>query len=191
MSEDLIGVFTGLAVKARREGLLALEKEAEEISDPFFAKGLYLMVDAVDPDTIREILEGEIGSIEERHQMGQSVFKCWARMAPVFGMIGTLVGLVQMLASLGDPSALGPGMSVALLSTLYGILLANLVLNPVAGKLALRSIEEVKIKKVILEGVISIQSGMNPTLLEEKLYSLLPPYRRDSGRTEVAADAPI
>lgn len=190
MPEELIPVFVGLARKARKEGLLALEDDADVVSDPLFTKGLQLMVDAIDPDTIREILEAEIDSMEERHELGQGVFKCWASMAPAFGMIGTLVGLVQMLAMLDDPNALGPGMSVALLTTLYGVLLANLVLTPIAGKLALRSSEEIKTKTIILEGVISIQSGMNPRILEEKLSALVPPARRNGTNIEVSLNAP-
>lgn len=178
--ESLISVFAGLARKARKEGLLALEDEVEIIPDPLFAKGLQLMVDAIDPDTIRDILETEIDSMEERHEVGQGVFRTWAAMAPAFGMIGTLIGLVQMLAFLDDPSALGPGMAVALLTTLYGSLMANLIFTPIAGKLALRSREEMRCKTIILEGVICIQSGMNPRILEEKLNALIPPELRNN-----------
>jgi chemotaxis protein MotA len=189
-AEDLIPIFVGLARKARKEGLLALEDDRYLIPDPLFAKGLQLMVDAIDPDTIREILEAEIDSMEERHELGQGIFKTWAAMAPAFGLIGTLVGLVQMLAMLDDPKALGPGMSVALLTTLYGALLANMVLTPIAGKLALRSNEEIRNKTIILEGVISIQSGMNPRILEEKLNALVPPGRRYGAGYEVTVNAP-
>jgi chemotaxis protein MotA len=188
--QELIPVFVKLARKARREGLLALEEDVDLIPDPFFAKGLQLMVDAVDPDTIRDILETEIYSMEERHEKGQSIFRRWASMAPAFGMIGTLVGLVQMLSVLDDPSALGPGMSIALLTTLYGVLLANLILTPIAGKLELRSSEEVKFKTLILEGVISIQSGVNPRILEEKLNALIPPSHRYGNGIEVSVHVP-
>lgn len=188
--EDLVPVFVSLARKARKEGLLALEDDGQLIPDPLFAKGLQLMVDAIDPDTIREILEAEIDSMEERHELGQGILRCWAAAAPAFGLIGTLVGLVQMLAMLNDPRELGPGMSVALLTTLYGALLAHMILKPIAGKLALRSNEEIKLKTIILEGVTSIQSGMNPTILEEKLNALVPPGRRYAGRYEVTVNAP-
>lgn len=188
-AEDMVPVFVSLARKARKEGLLALEVDVQLIPDSLFAKGLQLMVDAIDPDTIREILEAEIDSMEERHELGQSIFKCWASMAPAFGLIGTLIGLVQMLAMMDDPTALGPGMSVALLTTLYGALMANLVLIPIAGKLALRSREEIRNKTIILEGVISIQSGMNPHIIEEKLNALVPPVRRYGRSLEVTVNA--
>ena len=188
-AEDLIPVFVSLARKARREGLLALEQDYQLIPDPLFARGLQLMVDAIDPDTIREILDAEIDSMEERHELEQSVFRCWAAMAPAFGLIGTLIGLVQMLAMMDDPASLGPGMSVALLTTLYGVLMANLVLTPIAGKLALRSREEIRKKTIILEGVISIQSGMNPHIIEEKLNAFVPPVRRYVSGFEVTANA--
>ncbi len=176
--DDLIPIFTRLARKARKEGLLSLEDEMDIIPDPLFAKGVQLMVDAIDPDTIRDILEAEIDSMEERHELGQNVFKTWAAMAPAFGMIGTLIGLVQMLALIDTPDALGPGMAVALLTTLYGSLMANMFFTPIAGKLALRSREEVRFKTIILEGIICIQSGMNPRIIEEKLSALIPPGNR-------------
>lgn len=188
-SNDLIKVFAGLARKARKEGLLSLEDEVDAVSDPLFAKGLQLMVDAIDPDTIRDILETEIDSMEERHELGQSVFRSWAAMAPAFGMIGTLIGLVQMLSLIKNPDALGPGMAVALLTTLYGSLLANLLFTPIAGKLALRSREEIRNKMIIVEGVIGIQSGMNPRILEEKLNALIPPGNRKTNIFGVQADA--
>lgn len=189
IEEDLVGVFTQLARKARKEGLLALEDEMDILPDPLFKKGLQLMVDAIDPDTIRDILETEIDSMEERHELGQSVFKSWASMAPAFGMIGTLIGLVQMLALIDNPDSLGPGMAVALLTTLYGSLMANMLFTPIAGKLALRSREEIRLKTIILEGVICIQSGMNPMMIEEKLNALLPPNSRKLPVIGVSVDA--
>ena len=187
--DEIIAVFTELSKKARKEGLLALEEDAEAISDPLFAKGLQLMVDAIDPDTIRAILETEMDSMMERHELGQNIFRSWGAAAPAFGMIGTLVGLVQMLARLDDPSALGPGMALAMLTTLYGSLLGNLVMNPIAGKLALRSDEEMRLKTIILEGVIGIQSGMNPRILEEKLKAFIPPNLRTPEEPAVTFDA--
>jgi len=189
--EEIIETFTELAKKARKEGLLALEDEADAINDPLFTKGLQLMVDAIDPDTIRDILETEIESMAERHEVGQNIFRTWAALAPAFGMIGTLVGLIQMLANLDNPSALGPGMSIALLTTFYGSLIANLIMNPIAGKLALRSDEEMRIKTIILEGVIAIQSGLNPRILEEKLRAFIPPNSRklEEKESEVSLDA--
>jgi len=174
----LIEMFGELAKKARREGLLALEDDMDRLPDPFFQKGLQMMVDALDPELIREILETDIEHMQYRHQIGAGVYKTWGSFAPAFGMIGTLIGLIQMLVQLDDPSALGPGMAVALITTFYGVILANLVLLPMANKLELRSQEEVLIKSIIMEGIIAIQSGMNPRILEEKLMAFLPPERK-------------
>ncbi|HHW08105.1 MAG TPA: motility protein A [Clostridia bacterium] len=170
----LIEMFGELAKKARREGLLALEDDMDRLPDPFFQKGIQMMVDALDPELIRDILETDIDHMQYRHEIGASVYKTWGSLAPAFGMIGTLIGLIQMLARLDDPSALGPGMAVALITTFYGAIMANLVLLPIATKLELRSQEEVLIKSIIMEGIIAIQSGMNPRILEEKLMAFLP-----------------
>lgn len=173
--QEIVDVFTDLARKARREGLLGLEDDIERLSDPFYQKGVRLMVDALDPDLIKDILETDIEFTRQRHELGQSVFKAWGAYAPAFGMIGTLIGLIAMLANLDDPSALGPAMSVALITTFYGSVMANLVLLPMAGKLELKSDEEALGRHIILEGIIGIQSGMNPRILEEKLRSFVGP----------------
>lgn len=175
---EVIGLLTDLARKARREGLLALEDDISRLDDPFFQKGLRMVVDAIDPEVIREVLETDMEYTEERHQLGQRVYRAWASLAPAFGMIGTLIGLIQMLAKLDDPSALGPGMAVALITTFYGSIMANLLFTPLAGKLALRGEQEMLMRRLILEGLISIQSGMNPRILEEKLKSFIPPKAR-------------
>jgi chemotaxis protein MotA len=172
--QDLIELFSELARKARREGLLGLEDDINRLDDPFFAKGIQMMVDAIDPEVIRNILETDIECMVERHEENIGVIKAWAALAPAFGMIGTLIGLIQMLANLDDPSALGPGMAVALITTFYGSLMANFVLIPIAGKLEKRNADEVLIKSLILEGIIGIQSGLNPRILEEKLKAFLP-----------------
>ena len=174
-NEEIIDIFANLARKARREGLLGLEDDIERLEDPFYQKGIRLMVDALDPDLIKDILETEMHYTGERHELGQRVFKTWGGLAPAFGMIGTLIGLIQMLAKLDDPSSLGPAMALALLTTFYGSLLANLILLPMAGKLELRSEQELLAKELILEGVIGIQSGMNPRILEEKLKAFIGP----------------
>lgn len=171
---ELIDLFSELAKKARREGLLALEDDIQRLEDPFYQKGIQMIVDAIDPEIIRSILETDMEYTAARHETGAGVFKTWANLAPGFGMIGTLIGLIQMLSSLDDPSALGPGMSVALVTTFYGAIMANLVFTPLAGKLELRSQEELLLKTIMLEGIIGIQSGMNPRILEEKLKSFLP-----------------
>ncbi|MEW6624293.1 MAG: MotA/TolQ/ExbB proton channel family protein [Bacillota bacterium] len=173
--QGIIDIYAELARKARRQGLLGLEDDIERLEDPFYQKGIRLMVDALDPDLIKDILETDINYTRERHELGQKVFKAWGTLAPSFGMIGTLIGLIQMLTKLDDPSALGPAMALALLTTFYGALLANMLFIPMAGKLELKSEEEVLARYLMLEGVIGIQSGMNPRILEEKLKAFVGP----------------
>lgn len=171
-------LFVRLAQKARREGLLSLEDELEKLDDDFLRKGLQMVIDGFEPEFIRDILETEINSLEQRHQLGQSLFRTWGLLSPAFGMIGTLIGLVQMLTCLDDPSGIGPGMAVALLTTFYGVLMANLLFNPIAGKLAIRSEAEVARKEAIIEALLALQEGMNPRLLQEKMKAFLSPEER-------------
>ncbi|MYL20067.1 flagellar motor protein MotP [Halobacillus litoralis] len=170
---ELISLFVRLSERARREGLLALEAELEEVDDPFIKKGILLAVDGVEPDVINEIMNAEISAVEERHQKGRALIEKAGEYAPAWGMIGTLIGLVLMLSSLSTPEELGPKMAVALLTTFYGTLLANLVFIPMAGKLENKTDQEVFMKQIIIEGVIGVQSGQNPKLLEEKLGAFL------------------
>lgn len=172
--EELIELFGELARKARREGLLALEDDADRLDDPFFKKGIQMMVDAMEPETIRQILETDMAYMARRHEIGQSIFKAWGNLAPAFGMIGTLMGLVQMLAKLDSPEALGPSMALALITTFYGAIMAYMIFIPLAGKLGLRSEQEMMLHQMMLEGIITIQSGVNPRILEERLRSFLP-----------------
>lgn len=170
---DLIRLFIKLSERARREGLLALESELEEVEDPFIKKGVLLAVDGIEPEVINEIMHAEITALEERHYKGRLILEKCGEYAPAWGMIGTLVGLVLMLTTLDDPSSLGPSMAVALLTTLYGTVLANLVFIPMASKLENKTEEEVFLKQIIIEGVIGVQSGQNPRILEEKLSAFL------------------
>jgi len=170
---SLIQLFVRLSERARREGLLALETDLEEVEDPFIKKGILLSVDGIEPEVINDILNAEITAIEERHARGRAVFEKAAEYAPAWGMIGTLIGLVLMLNNLTNPATLGPNMAVALLTTLYGTILANLVFQPIAGKLENKTDAEVFKKQVIIEGVIGVQSGQNPKILEEKLSAFL------------------
>jgi len=175
---SLTQLFVRLAQKARREGLLALEDDLEEIQDPFLRNGLQMVIDGFEPESIREIMETEINSLIQRHQMGQNLYRTWGALTPAFGMIGTLIGLVQMLSYLDDPEAIGPGMAVALLTTFYGVLLANLIFNPIAGKLAILSEAEVSRKEAIIDAVLALQAGVNPRILQEKLKAYLSPQDR-------------
>jgi len=170
---DLINLFIRLAERARREGLLALENELENVDDPFIKKGVMLAVDGVEPEVITDILNAEITAMEERHYKGRVLLEKAGEYAPSWGMIGTLIGLILMLNTLDDPATLGPSMAVALLTTLYGTVLANLVFGPMASKLEAKTEEEVFTKQIIIEGIIGIQSGQNPRILEEKLGAFM------------------
>ncbi|MBM7701185.1 flagellar motor protein MotP [Metabacillus iocasae] len=172
--KGLIETFVSLAEKARREGLLALEAEMEAIEDPFIKKGVLLAIDGVEPEVINDIMTAEIIAMEDRHAKGRNIFEKAAEFAPAWGMIGTLIGLVLMLKNLNDPSTLGPNMAIALLTTLYGSLMANLFFQPTAAKLAIKSEKEVFLKQIVIEGVIGVQGGQNPKILEEKLSAFLP-----------------
>jgi len=170
---ELISLFINLSEQARREGLLALENELENVDDSFIKKGILLAVDGIEPEVINDIMNAEITAMEERHYRGRTIIEKCGEYAPAWGMIGTLVGLVLMLNTLDDPTTLGPSMAVALLTTLYGTVLANLVFIPMASKLENKTEEEVFIKQIIIEGVIGVQSGQNPRILEEKLSAFL------------------
>ncbi len=175
---DLHRRFVELAQKARREGLLVLEDELDQIDDLFLRNGLQMVIDGFEPDNIKNIMHAELSSLEGRHELGQSLYKAWGAFAPAFGMIGTLIGLVMMLSQLDDPSAIGPGMSVALLTTLYGSLMANLIFLPMAGKLAIYSTEEIRMKEIIIEALLALQSGINPRLLQEQIKSYFSPAEK-------------
>src|SRR5690625_2687193 len=138
-TDEVIPLLVHFAEKARREGLLAMEEEAAELGDPFLRKGIQLVVDGVDPELVRNVLQIEINFLAERHESGRRLFQTMGTYAPAFGMIGTLIGLIKMLSDLTDPDGIGTGMAVALITTLYGALLANLVFLPIAGKLQVKS----------------------------------------------------
>lgn len=175
----LAELFAGLAQRARREGLLALEDDLDELPDPFMRNGLQMVIDGFEPESIRDIMETDIRNLSMRHIMGQNVFRTWGSIAPAFGMIGTLIGLVQMLTALDNPEMIGPGMAVALLTTFYGILLANLVLIPIAGKLAIRSDVEISYREAIVDSLLALQAGVNPRIVQEKLKAYLSPQERE------------
>lgn len=171
--DEVIPLLVHFAEKARREGLLAMEEEASQLDDPFLRKGLQLVVDGVDPELVREVLEIEIQFLEERHAMGRRIFQIAGNFAPAFGMLGTVVGLIQMLVNLSNSSALGKGMALALITTFYGAILANVVFLPIANKLAAKSEQEVLLMHLAVEGVLAIQAGENPRIVEEKLNAFL------------------
>ncbi len=174
--QELIEQIVELAVKARKESILALENV--QIENQFLAKGIRLVVDGTAPNLVKDILDTEIKFMKQRHQAGQTIFGTVAAMAPAFGMIGTLIGLVQMLQNLSDPSAIGPSMAVALLTTFYGALIANVFGVPVKTKLEQKSQEEAIIMEIIKQGVISIMEGDNPMIVRNKLEAFLAPTMR-------------
>lgn len=178
-AQGLIPTFVDYATRARREGILALESAANDLEDPFFKQGLELVIDGLEPQSIREILETEIEHLERRHTKGADILNALGTFAPAMGMVGTLIGLVQMLQSMSDPSSIGPAMAVALITTFYGSLLANMIALPMAGKLAMRSKEESLEKGMIIEGIMSISAGDNPRIVERKLHSYLSPSLRE------------
>ena len=175
---EVIKKIIELSNVARKEGLLALEDAAAELDDPFIKKGILLIVDGTEPDLVRAILETELSCIEQRHKKVISVWETLAAMGPAWGMIGTLIGLINMLKNLEDVTTVGPNMSIALITTLYGSMLANWIAIPVAGKLKANNAEEVTLKEVVVEGLLSIQAGENPRVIEEKLKSFLAPSDR-------------
>ncbi|TYP59922.1 flagellar motor protein [Thermosediminibacter litoriperuensis] len=179
-SEEIIRTIVNLADTARREGLLALEDTAAQIQDDFMKRGIMLVVDGTDPELVKNILETELAFLEERHKEGQSIFETMGALAPAYGLIGTIIGLIQMLNKLDDPSAVGPGMAVALITTFYGATLANFLFLPIAGKLKVRSKQEILMKEVMIEGILSIQAGENPRIIEEKLKAFLAPKLRET-----------
>ncbi len=177
---------------ARKEGLLALEEAANNIEDDFLKKGIMLIVDGTDPELVRNIMDTELSSIDERHNEKIMFWANWGSMGPAWGMIGTLVGLVNMLYNMEDMSMIGPNMAVALLTTLYGSLLSNWLCIPISFKLKSHNEEEIRMKGIIVEGLLSIQAGENPRVIEEKLKSFLAPSARGNGdeMEEEAAAAP-
>ncbi len=186
--ERIINELVGFSERARREGLLALEDNLDQVEDEFMRKGIQLVVDGTDPDIIKNILYNDLNQIQSRHEVGIKIFEDWGKIAPAFGMIGTLAGLIAMLANLEDSSSIGSGMALALITTMYGAIFANLVLIPIKSKLEDRDREETRVKEVIVEGILSIQSGDNPRILLEKLVSFLPPRQREVIRQESGKD---
>jgi chemotaxis protein MotA len=180
--EDIISEMVNFTRIAKKEGLIALEKETP--SDDFSAKALRYLSDGYDEGLIEDMLNKDIRLTLQRHTVGQNVFKGMGDAAPAFGMIGTLIGLVQMLAAMDDPSSIGPAMAVALLTTLYGAVIANLVCLPLADKLALNSEKEKLNKSIILEAAIAINRGVSPMVLEESLKIFLSPKNREKAAEE-------
>lgn len=185
-TKEMITKIIDLSNMARKEGLLSLEEAVSELDEPFLKKGVLLIVDGTDPDLVRAIMETELVSIEARHKKLIGFWDTLGSMGPAWGMIGTLIGLVDMLNNMSDPNAIGPAMAVALITTLYGSLLANWICIPVSNKLKYDNDIEMTQKEVMIEGLLSIQAGENPRVIEEKLKSFLAPKDRSTNREEDA-----
>lgn len=183
----LIELLTELSRKARKDGLLSLENEIATMDNEFLTSGLQMVVDGIEPDNIKDLMELKMDTLERRHRAGQAVFLKWGELAPAYGMIGTLIGLVIMLVGLDDPSAIGTGMATALITTFYGSFMANLVCIPIASNLSEQTEEELFTCQMIMDGVLQIQSGANPRLLEEKLMAYLSPDEKKKLKDSVDA----
>lgn len=175
---ELIDQLVSLAETARRDGLLALEGRIEELTNPFIILGIQMAVDGTRPEVIEDILRTELSAVATRHRNGKNVLDQLGRFAPAFGMIGTLMGLIIMLGNMSDPQAIGPGMAVALITTLYGAVVANLVVLPMAEKLGHINKHEVLVMEIVVRGIMGIQAGENPRVIEQKLSTFVPPKHR-------------
>lgn len=181
---EIIKKIIDLSNTARKEGLLSLEDAARDIGDDFLKKGIMLVVDGTDPELVRAIMETELDALAGRHKANIKFWQDLGAAGPAWGMIGTLIGLVNMLNNMSDASSIGPAMAVALLTTMYGSLLANWICTPVATKLGAIDGDEYMVKTIMIEGLLSIQAGENPRVIEEKLKSFLPPKDRPQGDSE-------
>ncbi len=177
---EIVEKMVNYSTKARKEGILALEADVEKEEDKFLKKGLSMAIDGNEPEVIRELLEIDIELTDERHKANADMFGKIASFAGAMGMIGTLIGLVAMLLNMADPSAIGPAMAVALLTTMYGAILGNTIGGPVENILLIRNADEILLKTLIVEGIMSIQAGDNPRTLEAKLLSFIEPNQRVS-----------
>ncbi|MFI3114668.1 MAG: MotA/TolQ/ExbB proton channel family protein [Clostridia bacterium] len=179
---DYIEIISECAKKARMNGLLSLEEDANSMTDPFLKSSIQMVVDSVDPETVQSQMEAWIDNVSQRHLQECTFYEKAAAIAPGMGMIGTLIGLINLMKNLSDIDAVGPNMSVALITTLYGSFLANVIFNPIATKLSVRHEEELLCMMVIYEGVRGIQAGESPTLIQQKLLSMLPEYKKNGGK---------
>lgn len=176
--EEYIDKLVEEAKKARINGLLSLEADIEEMSDAFLKKSLQMLVDGVDAEVVKTQLESALDNLDERHSQERGIYDKGAALGPAFGMVGTLIGLINMLKNLQDVASVGPNMAVALITTFYGTLLANVIFAPISNKLRVRHEEEYLCMRIICEGAQAIQAGTNPKLLQEKLVNILPEYQR-------------
>lgn len=185
--DELITQIVELANIARKEGMLALEEQ--EINNPFLNQGIQMLIDGNDRDVINTVMSKDLQQTVDRHKWGAKVFSATGDVAPAMGMIGTLIGLVQMLSAMDDPKSIGPAMAVALLTTLYGAMLANMVALPIADKLELRKRDESIVKAMCIDGVLAIQEGQNPRIIESMLKAYLEPAKRNTSSDDAEVEA--
>lgn len=188
-AEEAIESLARMADKARREGLLALEEESKKIADPFLQKGVMLVVDGVDPEQVRSILETTIEQMRARHAAGFGMFTAAGGFAPTFGIIGTVMGLISVLKQLDDPNKLAKSIAAAFLATLWGLLMANVIYLPLGNKLKAKDEQEAEYRYLLMEGILALQAGENPRLVREKLEAFLPPRRKPAKNTDQEAVA--
>ncbi|MDO9593087.1 MAG: motility protein A [Erysipelotrichaceae bacterium] len=174
----LVELFTSLSRKARRDGLLALEDQLEKIEDEFIVRCFQMVIDGIEPEVIQDVMEIEIETTKNRHKISQDIFQTWGELAPAFGMLGTLIGLIVMLSALEDAASIGSGMAIALITTFYGSFFANLVLLPIATNLRIKTKGEIYRREMIVVGVLEIQAGTNPRVVEEIILTYLNPKER-------------
>ncbi len=174
----IIEQIVSLAETARKDGLLALEGRMEEVTNPFIKLGIQMAVDGSRPEVIEDVMRTDVDAIANRHRDGKGTMDQLGRFAPAYGMIGTLMGLIMMLSDMSDPSGIGAGMAVALITTLYGAIVSNAIFMPFAEKLAINNKNELNSLEVVIRGVMAIQSGENPRVIEQKLYTFLPAKQR-------------
>ena len=184
---DVIALLVRFAERARREGLLSLESEAKKINDDFLKRGLRLVTDGIDPETVRDMLTTELHFMQMRQREGENIFTTLGGFAPTLGIIGTVMGLIHMLANLSDPAKMGPLIAGAFIATLYGVSSANLIFLPISNKLKSRAADELIAREIMIEGILAIQAGANPRLVEEKLKAYLAPPQRSLLRGTSAA----
>jgi chemotaxis protein MotA len=186
--KTIVQKLVAFSEKARREGILALEDEIQDLDDEFMRNGLRLVVDGTDGEVIRSLMENELNQMESRHNTWITLVNQWATLSPGFGMLGTVIGLIGMLSNLADKSSLGPNMAVALVTTLYGSMMQNWLFVPMAGKLGYQNNCEARAREMIIEGVLSIQAGDNPRILAQKMLTYLNPKDRRTIESDVLKD---
>jgi chemotaxis protein MotA len=187
-AHDVVVKMMAFSEKARREGLLALEEELEDLDNEFMKKGLRLVVDGTDASIISDLMGSELDNMQSRHANKVTGVAMWSALGPAFGMLGTVIGLIAMLKNLDDPSSIGPNMAIALITTLYGSMMSNWLFTPIMGKLKDQDAAEAQVDEMIIEGVLSIQAGDNPRTLAQKMLAYFAPVDRKSLEAEILKD---